>query len=184
VAIINALVRLRRDLVVHTLPHLTHILRQLLFSLRNLRPQLGGKQSRLVTDSLPLWVNVTVQPLGAEEAKVLARLLTALTVKTIPRFHRHTVSANEAPKAESLAKPFSKHAAHVLTSYIEAANDPLCVFPLELKRELQPGLFSLCDMLGDRDRDAMAVSMLDADGIVTMKTLWRDYDRQKYAGKD
>jgi hypothetical protein len=180
----STLVRLRRDLVVYTLPHLAHVLRQLLFALRNLRPQLGGKQSKLVTDSLPLWVNVAMRPLGAEEAKVLARLLSALTVKTVPRFHRHAVSANEPPKAESLAKPFSKHAAHVLTSYIEAANDPLCVFPLEMRKELQPGLFSLCDMLGDRDRDAMTVSALDADGIVTLKTLWRDYDRQKYAGKD
>jgi len=180
VTIVSALIRLRRDLVVCTLPHLGMILRQLIMVIRHLRPQLGGKQSRLVTDTLPMWINAA-EPLGAEEGKALARLLTTLTSKSIVRTHQ--TSSGETQKAESLAKPFSKHAAYVLKAYIDAMNDPLCILPLDLRKELQPGLFSLCDMLSEHSRDAMMVSLLDAGGKVIMKALWKEYEKQKYVGK-
>jgi hypothetical protein len=182
VAVISGLVRLRRDLVVHTLPHLGFVLRQLLSVLRNIRPQLGGKQTKLVMDSLPMWINVA-EPLGVEEAKSLGRLLSTLTVKTIPRSHGHGTTTTEPHKAESLAKPLSKHAAHTIHAYIEVMNDPLCLLPLDLRQELHPGLFSLCGMLGEHDRDAMMVSALDVGGKATMKALWKEYEKQKYIGK-
>jgi len=180
VAIITTLIRLRRDLVVYTLPHLGIILRQLVMVIRRLRPQLGGKQSRLVTDTLPMWIN-TIQPLGAEEGKALARLLTTLTSKSTVRTH-HGSSA-DTQKAVSLAKPFSKHAAYVLKAYIDAMNDPLCVLPLDLRKELQPGLFSLCEMLSEHSRDALMVSLPDAGGKAIIKTLWKEYEKQRYVGK-
>jgi hypothetical protein len=110
----------------------------------------------------------------------MARLLEALTTKSVARTH---VSSGEVRRAESLAKPFSKHAAYVLKAYINAMNDPLCMLPSELRREIQPGLFSLCNMLNDHNRDAMMVSALDAGGKVTMKTLWKEYEKQRYVGK-
>lgn len=180
VGIVSALIRLRRDLVVCTLPHLGMILRQLIMAIRQLRPQLGRKQSKLVTDTLPMWINAA-SPLGTEEGKALARLFTTLTSKSIVRTHQ-TSSANNQ-KAESLAKPFSKHASYVLKAYIDAMNDPLCILPLDLRRELQPGLFALCDMLSEHSRDAMMVSLLDAGGKVIMKALWKEYEKQKYVGK-
>lgn len=82
-----------------------------------------------------------------------------------------------------MAKPFSKHAAYVLKAYIEAMNDPLCVLPLNLRQSLQPGLFSLCDMISDHSRDAVMVSAPDAGGKVVMKALWKEYEKQKYVGK-
>ncbi|KAI0374393.1 hypothetical protein BV20DRAFT_977085 [Pilatotrama ljubarskyi] len=179
VNILSALVRLRRDLVLNTLPHLGFVLRQLVFCLRNLRPQLGGKQSRLVMDTLPRWIAPS-QPLSSQESRALARLLTTLTTKTMVRVHG---AAAETQKPESLVRPFSKHAAYVLTAYVEAVNDPLCFVSAGVRKELQPGLFALCDMLGEHNRDAMMVSALDTGGKATMKVLWKEYEKQRYVGK-
>lgn len=179
VDVLGALVRLRRDLVLNTLPHLGFVLRQLVSCLRSLRPQLGGKQSRLVMDTLPRWISA-MQPLGSQESKTLARLLTTLTTKTMVRVHG---AAAETQKPESLVRPFSKHAAYVLTAYVEAVNDPLCFVSSGIRKELQPGLFALCEMLGEHVRDAMMVSALDTGGKATMKALWKEYEKQRYVGK-
>lgn len=179
VAILGSLVRLRRDLVVPTLPHLTHIIRRLLFALRNPRPLLGAKQYTIVSDSFPTWVNPS-HPLGAEESKALSRLLTSLSAKTSIRVHGPSA---EPQKHESLARPLSKHVTCVIQAYLEALNDPLCILPADIRRELQPGLFILCDMLNEHTRDALMVSTLDAGGKAAMKSLWREYEKQRYTGK-
>ena len=179
VNLLSALVRLRRDLVLNTLPHLGFVLRQLVACLRSVRPQLGGKQTRLVMDTLPQWISPS-GPLSGQESKALARLLTTLTTKTLVRVHG---AAADTQKPESLVRPFSKHAAYVLTAYVDAVNDPLCIVPLGIRKELQPGLFALCEMLGEHNRDAMMVSALDAGGKATMKALWKEYEKQRYVGK-
>ncbi|KAI0824124.1 Urb2/Npa2 family-domain-containing protein [Trametes gibbosa] len=175
---LGALVRLRRDLILNTLPHLGFALRQLTSCLRSLRPQLGGKQRRLVLDTLPRWLAPS-HALGASESKALARLLTTLTTKTMVR----SGAGGEPQKPESLVRPFSKHATYVLIAYVEAVNDPLCFIAMPVRRELQPGLYALCDMLGEHNRDAMMVSALDAGGKATMKALWKEYEKQRYVGK-
>ncbi|KAG2345231.1 hypothetical protein BDR05DRAFT_127206 [Suillus weaverae] len=177
--ILNALIRLRRDLVVHILPHLGLVLRQLVSCIRSLRPQLAAKQSRIVTDTLPSWIAPS-EPLGVPEARALARLFTSLTTKSVPRAH---MQPNAEQKAESLSKPFAKHAAYVVTAYIDAVNDPLCVMRADLRRELEPGLFALCEMMGTHSRDAVMVSALDAGGKSVMKALWKEYEKQRYIGK-
>lgn len=127
----------------------------------------------------PLWINAS-RSLGVEEAKALSRVLETLTAKTTPRVH---ATSNESQKAESLATPFSKHAAFVLKAYIEAMNDPLCVLPLDIRKELSPGLYALCSMIGEHSRDAMMVSALDTSGKATLKALWREYEKQRYVGR-
>ncbi|KIK46276.1 hypothetical protein CY34DRAFT_800619 [Suillus luteus UH-Slu-Lm8-n1] len=179
ITILNALVRLRRDLVVHILPHLGMVLRQLVSCTRSLRPQLAAKQSRIVTDTLPSWIAPS-EPLGVPEARTLARLFTSLTTKSVPRAH---MQPSAEQKAESLSKPFAKHAAYVVTAHIDAVNDPLCVMPADVRRELEPGLFSLCEMMGTHSRDAVMVSALDAGGKSVMKALWKEYEKQRYIGK-
>lgn len=158
------------------------ILRQLIFALRAVRTQLGAKQTRLVTNTLPWWVNPT-KPLGTDEARGIARLLTTIQTKTIPRIYIGKDSDKEKQRAESIAHPFSKHAPYVLLAYIEAMNDPLCTLPLAVRTELEPGLFTLCDMISEHGRDAIMVSSLDAGGKATLKNIWREYEKQKYVGK-
>jgi hypothetical protein len=179
VTIVGSLVRLRRDLVVTTLPHVTNIIRRLLFALRSPRPLLGGKQYTIVADSFPAWVNPS-HPLGAEDSKGLSRLLTSLSAKTSIRVHGPSV---EPQKQESLARPLSKHVTCVIQAYLEVLNDPLCILHADIRRELQPGLFVLCDMLNEHTRDALMVSALDASGKAAMKSLWREYEKQRYTGK-
>ena len=128
-----------------------------------MRPQLGGKQSKLVSSTFPFWITPT-QPLGVAESRALSHLLTALTTKTVPRTHIQSTSANETRKAESLAKPFAKHVRYVLMAYIDAMDDPLCLMSPDVRQELQPGLFSLCEMLGEHSRDALVASTLDSGG--------------------
>ena len=178
VSIIGAVIRLRRDLVAWTLPHLGMMLRQLILCMRVCRPMLGAKQTAMVMDTQPRWISAK-HALGADEARALSRLLEALSTKTVAR----TFTQGEMQKAESLAQPFSKHAIYVVKAYIECMNDPLCVLGVEVRRELQPGLFALCGMVSEHGRDAVMVSALDAGGKTLMKTLWREYEKQKYIGK-
>jgi len=51
------------------------------------------------------------------------------------------------------------------------------------RKELYPGLFALCDLMSDHDREAMMLSALDGGGKAAMKTLWNDYKKQKYVGQ-
>ena len=180
VAILSSLIRLRRDLVSHALPHLGMILRQLLLCMRSCRPHLGAKQTSIVMNTQPLWISAS-HSLGPEEAKILGRLLENLNTKTTVRVP--SSAALETQKAESLAKPFSKHAVYVLKAYIEAVNDPLCLLPLDVRKELQPGIFALCSMISEHSRDSLMISALDAGGKLTFKALWKEYDKQRYVGK-
>ncbi|VDB84507.1 unnamed protein product [Peniophora sp. CBMAI 1063] len=179
VSIVGALVRLRRDLIVNALPHLCVVLRMLVFSLREPRPNLGERQRRTVADSLPAWVDLD-HPLGREEGRALARLMTTLITKTVVRVH---ANPSELQKAESLARPLSKHVAYVIQAYVETVNDALCILSLGVRQELMPGLFVLCGILNEHDRDALMASGLDAAGKATLKALWRDYEKQRYMGK-
>ena len=175
----SALIRHRRDLVLPSLPHLSMVLQRMVAMVRAVRPGLGAKQTRTVANSFPFWVN-SREPLGVLEVKILSRLLTSLTTKTTVRL---VGSAQENQKMESLARPFGKHASFVLVAYVRAMNDPLCVVYAATRKELYPGLFALCEMLSDHDREAMMLSALDGGGKATMKTLWNDYKKQKYVGQ-
>jgi Urb2/Npa2 family len=85
--------------------------------------------------------------------------------------------------SESLTKPFANHASYVLVAYVDAFNDPLCIVDMETRRELEQGLFALCEMVGEHSRDALMLSALDSGGKTIMKSLWREYEKQRYVGK-
>ncbi|KAF8350279.1 hypothetical protein F5887DRAFT_944597 [Amanita rubescens] len=164
VSIMGALVRLRRDLVAWTLPHLGMMLRQLMLCMRACRPMLGAKQTAMVMDTQPQWIS-SKHAFGVDEARALSRLLEALGTKTVMR----TYTQSDTQKAESLAVPFSNHAIYVVKAYIECMNDPLCVLSAEI--------------VSEHGRDAVMVSALDAGGKTLMKALWREYEKQKYVGR-
>ncbi|KAI0034913.1 Urb2/Npa2 family-domain-containing protein [Vararia minispora EC-137] len=179
VSIVGALVRFRRDLVLDTLPHLCAVLRQLIMCLRGPRPNLGAKQYQVVADSLPSWIDPRA-PLGAEESSALSRLLSTLATKNVVRGR---LGPNEPQRAESLARPLSKHAAYVLQAYIETVNDPLCAMSAAVRDGLRPGLLVLCSMLNEHARDALMASGLDVAGRVAMKAVWGEYEKDRYVGQ-
>ncbi|KAK7463828.1 hypothetical protein VKT23_005765 [Stygiomarasmius scandens] len=180
VSIASSLIRLRRDLVVLTIPHLGIVLRRLISIIKSPRTNLGARQNAIVSKDLPVWVNAS-QPFGIEEGKALARLLESLATKTIPKTHASFLA--QAQKAEPLAKPFSKHASYVLKAYVEVVNDSLCTLPIRIRKELQPGIYALCGMMTDHARDALMASMTESGEKLTLKQLWQDYEKQKYTGK-
>jgi len=182
VSILLALVRLRRDLVASSLSHFALVASRLCEILRTVRPELAARQRRSVTDTLPFWIN-PAQPLPLECAKALARLLTNLNTKTIVRTGPSARSDTSATQAQSLAQPFSKHAPYVITAYIRALINPLSVMTPRIRQELEPGLFALCDMMGEHGRDAIMTAMLDDSGKVMMRLLWTEYEKQRYAGR-
>lgn len=162
----------------------------MLLSLRGCQPNLGAKQKALVMNTQPRWVSSTL-PLGGEEAKALGRLLESLTVKTVVRTQSATTTAaasasfhQEVQKAESLSRPFSKHAAYVLKAYIEAMSDPLCAMSLEVRKELKVGLFALCGMMNVHSRDALMVGGgFDVVGKTILKAIWKEWEVSRYVGK-
>lgn len=192
--ITGTVIRQRRDLVATTIPHLVVILRLLLDVLRRPRTQLGPRQLQMVADSLPWWINPT-KPCGTEEARAVARILTALDAKTIPKVFSNKSKDGNPPSSvtpnaaistqsnESLARPFSKHAPYVVKAYLAAETDVLCTYPLSLRRELEPGLLALCGMMNEHGRDALMAQSLNAGEMAAMKILWGAYEKQKYVGK-
>lgn len=163
--------------MISILPHFSLLLTKLISLIRSCRPQLGSKQTDMVMRNFPRWVAIG-QPLGPAEGRMLSRLLETLIVKTVVRTH----VSSKLQKAESLAKPFSKHAAYVLAAYIEAFNDPLCIIRMEIRQEFEPGLYALCEIMGEHARDALYVS-LDNNGKAVLKMIWQEYGKQRYIGR-
>ncbi|KZS96149.1 hypothetical protein SISNIDRAFT_494280 [Sistotremastrum niveocremeum HHB9708] len=177
--ILTILVRTRRELVLSTLPHLTVILRKLLSAFRHVRKGLGKKQKQRIIETLPRWINPD-SPLGSKEARALARLLTTIAAKHASRAQGVSDGAH---KSESLSKPFSKHAPQVLMGYVQMLNDPLLEMPLELRKELEPGVLALCGMMTEYGRDAIMAGSSDAGEKTLLKTIWQKYEKQRYSGK-
>lgn len=178
--------RHRRDLVASTAPHLTAVLIRLLLCLRLPRANLGGRQTRALTTALPGWWSPRhALPLSC--ARALARLLTSLTVKTVPRLH-HSSDASAKKKAnskaESLATPLAKHAPYVLLAYVRLLTELDGVITSLVRHELEPGIGALCSMIGERDRDALMVSAgLDGGGKGVFKMVWAEWEKARYVGK-
>lgn len=177
IAIMRSLVRLRQDLVTLTLPHLGRLLRQLMLLIPRLRPHLGTRQTNQFTNRQPKWLNAR-HPIGVEATIAYSRLLESLATKT-PGFSRHA----DERKTGSVTKPFSKHAAPILSAYVAAMSNPFCNIPFELRKELQPGLFALCGMLSEHGRLNMMAAIPDSGGKIVMKLLWNAYEKQRYVGQ-
>lgn len=105
-----------------------------------------------------------------------------MTTKTVVRSTRTGSVSHDGRDAQSLAKPFGKHASCVIGSYINLLNDPLVHLDRDTRAELAPGLFALCGMLGEKGRDAL-MPILDGGGRMVFKNLWSSYENQKYVGK-
>jgi hypothetical protein len=178
VAVLTALLRTQRHLVANALPLLSHVMGGLLLSLRSVRPLLGMRQRRIISSAHPFWVTLE-DPLGAQHAAELARLFCTLEVKTPARGHHRTAQS----KLESLAKPFARHAASLLQKYIDMTTDSFALVTTEVRRSLQPGMFALCGMITEQDRDSLMRSLGRPSSKALLRSLWQEYERQRYVGK-
>ena len=181
--ILLAIIRLRRDLVQHTLPLLVVILRRLIFLTRSPRPALGSKQLSIVRDTMPAWFHSFHHP------KLLSRVLEALTMKTVPVILSSATKGMVHQKAQSLARPLTKHAFSILSAYIDVLTDPLAVVPRQMRTDLESGIFAVCSIMGDWERKAGMASLgsgkksqADDAKKALFKALWADYEKQHYVG--
>ncbi|QRW19643.1 hypothetical protein RhiXN_01049 [Rhizoctonia solani] len=168
VASLNSLVRFRRDLLTPTLAQLEALLARLIRILRLRTSHALDAPQRSAESQATL----------SEKATELARLLVGLSTKTVVRLSGSN-KPEQATKAESLARPFARHAPYLLVAYSESAAD----MSTAVRNALKPGLFALCVMCGIPARDMIMVTMLDTVGREVFGALWREWEAQKYTGK-
>ena len=189
VSALRAMVRLRKDLLNPFLPQFTELLCLLIPLLQSLqRHNVGRSQLRRLAAAMPAWLDVATCPLGVTEARALTRLYTEIPAKstsiaTIVAQKRRRLSSDEhTSTTESLARSMSKHAVYILVAYVRCVTQGITTLATPVRQELQAGLFALCDLVNKYERDAVLKGMLDASGQVVFKTLWSDWERQRYKG--
>ncbi|KAG8962960.1 hypothetical protein FRC03_003577 [Tulasnella sp. 419] len=192
--ILTSIVRHRRDLVKLYLPHLAQVLTLSIKTLRTLRPGvlLGGKQSQLVANTLPWWISLEHgdehQQLNSESARHLGRVLSAIGAKSVVLDGGHRKQHEHSSEAtiQSLGKPFSKHAASVLMAYAitmsGSDSDMLTTLDRSTREGLEEGIYTLCSIVGEHGRD-WVMENLNVDGKRIFKSLWSDYEKQRYVGR-
>ncbi|CAE6436414.1 unnamed protein product [Rhizoctonia solani] len=168
VAALNSLVRFRRDLLTPTLAQLAALLARLIRILRLRTSHALDAPQRSVESQASL----------SGKATELARLLVGLSTKTVVRLSGSN-KPEQAVKAESLARPFARHAPYSLVAYAESAAD----MSTAVRNALKPGLFALCVMCGTPARDMIMVTMLNTLEKEVFGALWREWEAQKYTGK-
>ncbi|KAG8710924.1 hypothetical protein FRC11_003975 [Ceratobasidium sp. 423] len=168
VVALNSLVRFRRDLLTPTLAQLAALLTRLIRILRLRTSHAIGAPQRSVESQASL----------TGKATELARLLVGLSTKTVVRLPGSN-KPEQATKAESLARPFARHAPYLLVAYAQSAVD----MSTAVRNALKPGLFALCVMCGTPARDMIMVTMLDTVEKEVFGALWREWEAQKYTGK-
>lgn len=182
-AVLRSLIRHRKDIVKPCLPHLTEVLSQQWHLLSHVsRAHTGMAIERQVHASMPCWLDVAVSPLGLDAAQAFRRVLSELAGKTSVIHVSKKVKPNTPNTTETLAKPMKKHAVYVLVAYARCVTMPHTTIPPNLRQELLPGLFALCDICGDFERDTALKSMLDASAQLVFKDIWRQWDGQRYKG--
>lgn len=183
-AALRALVHQRKDLLAPCLPHLTQLLGmpwRLLSSV--LRANTGSVVLHHLASTMPCWLDVHLHPLSVADAQAFSRLLTELGAKTPIHPSLTKRSKTEMPGTmESLSKPMSKHAVYILVAYVRCLTMPDTTIDVSLRQALQPGLYALCELCGEFERDTALKGMLDASGQLVFKALWREWERQRYRG--
>ncbi|TIB79864.1 hypothetical protein E3Q06_03998 [Wallemia mellicola] len=168
------LIRLRRDICTGHAPSLALLMSTLMRLLLQLRPSLGMGAWRSHNSIMPSWINAEIPP------DSLSRLLEALLAKTIPiTSHEKT----QVGVASSMKEAFARHAYIILHTYAQGNTSSASFYPANVRVGLQPGLFALCECVDThREREFMLSGLTDEGARSVIKTLWKEYDSQKYVG--
>ncbi|KAL1412497.1 hypothetical protein Q8F55_000242 [Vanrija albida] len=179
------LVRHRADIALAHLPALVGALAAFLPLLQRAR----GKRSKAAKRPFWLALDPAADDPAASHAALLARAFTNLATAKLP-------TAGDAP-ARTLAGPAAKHAPALLVAYARAAADPWAGLGTAVRRELEPGLFSICDIVtaggraDGRGREGEGVGtpfgLGDGAGGAAEHEIWADtwraWSRKRYTGQ-
>jgi hypothetical protein len=166
---LSSLVRFRRDLLTPMLAQLSALLARLIRTLKLRMSHAIGAPQRSAESQASL----------AGKATELARLFVGLSTKNAPVTLRGKAEQKPMTKAESLARPFARHAPYLLVAYADSAAE----MSIDVRAALKPGLFALCGMSGAPARDMIMITMLDTVEKEVLGAVWKEWEAQKYAGK-
>jgi hypothetical protein len=160
------LVRQRPDNVISLFLHFTQCLGATFHLLKT------ADNVKHVSD-LPAWLEG--ETLNASAAKVVARLLVALTSKSF---------SHAGHKAASFHGALSKHAPFLLVRYLLActSSPPLAQ---SVRAALWPGIKAVMSTMSKFEREALMKGMLTAEHEaerMLLRQLCKDFDRQRYKG--
>ncbi|PWN39924.1 hypothetical protein IE81DRAFT_249557 [Ceraceosorus guamensis] len=185
---LGAVCRLRNDLVSCALPHLMVVLIRLVSLFGQARAEVAPAHLHKVTQNSPSWLDILQSPLDERDAQSMARLLTTLTTKSTLANGTGSATSKKrkrsAPsKSTSLAQAFSKYAPHVLAAHIRSLIHSATYVSARCRTELKPGLYALCEMMGTHERDSLVLSDMDQAQRSILKTIWGDWESQRYRGE-
>ncbi|RSH81319.1 uncharacterized protein EHS24_008762 [Apiotrichum porosum] len=187
--------RHRADLVLAHLPGIVGTLSTTFALLQRARARAGRSKAAA---RRPFWLGVepetTADDPASAHAALLARVFVSLaTARVGSSSNTGTLGDGDAPRA--LAGPLAKHAPALLVAYARAASDAWCGLSPSVRRELEPGLFSLCDVVtaggraDGRGREGEGVGRPfglgdagDAEHEV-WADMWRAWGRKRYTGQ-
>ena len=131
--------------------------------------------------------------LSPMEATKLSRLLVTLSNARLPRSESDLVSKKSLTVAASLAK----HAPSILVAFVRCTADPRRTISVDIRRQLEPGLHALCDVItsggrvGAHGREGEGIGLPyglgDGPGREAEREiwadLWRKWSRKRYVGQ-
>jgi hypothetical protein len=184
---VYTLARHRPDLVLATLPLITAFLASVFAVLQSPRAAIGGKVRARAVARWPAWI-ADGQELGDNEAKRFARVLTTLSSRS-----SRTAAAGSQDKI-SLSGPFAKHAPALLVAYVRAVADSVSGLSTAVRKELEPGLFALCEVItaGGRAEGREGEGVGEPFGLGEVggdaerevwADLWRRWGKERYVGQ-
>lgn len=193
--VVNIALQRRADLVVANLPALVGVMTAAIPLLQRSRAIDGPKKASTarVLDRFPPWIGEAEEGLGEEEARLIARLLISLSNARIST----VVNADTYDKQQKMSRPLAKHAPAILVSYVRAACDPFAGLSSEVRRQLEPGLFALGDVMTSggridgRGREGEGIGLPfglgEGPGGEAEKEMWaimwRNWGRKRYTGQ-
>lgn len=182
-----SLTRHRPDLSLSNLPALVGVLATSIPLLQRARTTSSAAQKKAASRR-PWWLSSEPNPDPASEhAALLSRILVSVCGAKI--------SSTEG-EGQKLSGPLAKHAPSILVSYARAASDPWAGLSQQVRKEIEPGLFALCEVVtaggraDGRGREGEGVGAAfglgDAHGDAEREVwadVWRAWSKKRYVGR-
>ena len=161
------------------------------------RPRKSFDQSKVyrarVTMRWPFWMSDADVGLGESEARLAGRLLENLSRARLPPAKTSQVVSQK----QTIVGALAKHVPSILLAYVRAASDPVASLSTEVRHQLEPGLFALCDLITSRGRAAGRERAGEDTGLPfglgegvgrevekeVWADMWRSWSRRRYTGQ-
>ena len=180
----------RRDHLVPTFPHFTHILSTFVTILRSFKASAikSDKAQARIAATFPNWIAHANEPrMDPSHAKALSRLLVNLCSRTSTPYRKSKKgeTSEKHSSVVSLSGPLSKHGPFMLVSYLRAASDPIMPLHLEIRKHLKVGMMEVLGSMGKFEREALMKGFMgnnmEAERVL-LRSLWKEQDRIRYKG--